>query len=187
MTIEENDHIDQSEFLPNKLEYEYPHRLAKPDISRNNGTYTSTLSMLLIDLLLDRGIVNYDHHRAAIFLMSLRRAISNSLGLERVFQNYLRLPSEDVQVYIIAPSVLRMMLERGLKPHQLNIVRRITSLPRADDDRESRPMTDNDVEWMSRCLVSVRESLDIVKRNLDSYLEIRKSGCSEGTTTTPSV
>lgn len=63
---EENDHIDVSEWLPQRFEYEYPHRIAKGDIAHNNGMIIKTLTgKLPIDRLFEDEEIIRDYHRDA--------------------------------------------------------------------------------------------------------------------------
>jgi hypothetical protein len=179
-THEENEHIDVSEWLPRPLDVEYPHRVGKADMVRNGGTYCSSASKTPIDLLHDRGVINDEQHRAAVFVMTLRRVINNSLGVDRIFQEYFKDPAAKQDRHI-APSVVLQYALKGLKPYQLNLIDRITALPRGDNDRVSRPITDVDLPWLSTCAASVKETLDAVKINIDLFYEKVKSDSREGT------
>lgn len=181
----EEENIDTREWLSKPLDQEYPHRVNKPDMMRNGGTYRAALSLTPIDLLHERGVIDDDQHRAAVFVMTLRRVIRNSLGFERIAQEYFRDPAAAENTRAIAPSRILDAALKGLKPHERNLVDRITALPRGEYERHDRPLTDNDVAWLSLCAASVKDALSILKKNIDDFYEIVKSGSREGATSAP--
>lgn len=179
----ENETIDESEVIED-VATAYAHRMSKPDMVELDGHMRSELSMTPLDLLLHRGTISPEQHDAAVFVMTLRRVINNSLGLSRIRQEYVRLgiPSDASGP---APSMILLQALHGLKPYQRNLIDRLTDSPRSYDDRVSRPLTPLDLAWLHRCATSVKETLDHVKKNIDDFIEIAKRGSREGARIAP--
>lgn len=180
--IEENEHIDVSEWLGTPVDQAYAHRMSKPDIVRNNGTYVAENSLTPLDMLYERGVLDDEQHRAAVFVMTLRRVINNSLGVDRIVQEYTRDPAAVERVHLVAPSVILRAALKGMKPFQIQLLHRLTSLPRGEQDRISRPMTAQDLGWLSLCATSTKDTLDLLKKNIDEFFEFVKNANREGAT-----
>lgn len=183
MTVTEDyDHIDVSEWLPDRIEVAYAHRIGKGDITRNRGSYTASTSLLPIDVLLEKEIITGDQHRTAMFIYLTRLAIAKSLGLDRVFRDY-RLVALDEPSPEISPSAMLTIATKGLKLYEMNLIERITALPNG----RIRAITANDYGWMNKCIDSVRKSLDNAQNNIDSYFKSVKKSYTERTTTTSKI
>lgn len=182
-STEENDNIDRREWLESPVDVAYPHRMNKPDIVRDGGTFIAQDSRVPLDLLYERGTINDEQHRAAVFVMTLRRVINNSLGVDRIVQEYTRDPAAAERVQLMGPSIILRMVLKGMRPYQIELLNRLTSLPRGDHDRESRPLTVKDLAWLVQCATSVKETLELLKINLDEFFEFVKNSNREGAAT----
>lgn len=176
--IEINEHVDFTQWLPRAWNEQYTHRLTKGDITQSNGVYQSSLSKLPVDFLLERAVITGDQHAAAFFIIKLRRNINNSLGVDRLIEEYSGEHSDSY--HILSPSCTLTYALHGLKPYQLNIVNVVTNTRRADSDRETRPATLNDTRWLSHCCKTLQESLDHVKKNIDELVKLAKNGNQDG-------
>lgn len=164
-----DDKIDTSEWLSADFAQEYPHRASH--ITRRNDSFENDASKSPLDLLLAEGYISEEHHRIGFFIMNARRMLNHKLGTDKIRDSFRECFGFEVDRNV-SPEVVLVQSMRGLKPYERNIIDRIASLPRADNCRESRPLTERDLPWIRHCLSTLRHSLDAVKKNLD---ELSKS------------
>ena len=163
--MELNDTIDTTEWLSRSFEQEYPHR-AK-NIARRNDSYEYDGSKSPLDILLREGYISEEHHRIGVFIFNARRMINHKLGTDKIRDSFREYFGGEID-RSMSPEMVLIESMKGLKPYQRNIVDRIASLPRGEMDRQSRPLTEYDAPWVRHCLSTLRESLDVVKKNLDA-------------------
>lgn len=168
--IEEEYDGDPAHYLPRGEAVYTTERLAKGDIKldRRDNQFRAAISTFPIDWLLERGTIDYEQHKAGLIVLSIRKAIRHSLGIDRMVTELLP-PERENQARAVSPSVYLNFLQKGLLCWQVELLNRITSLQREENDRESRPLTKNDLQgWVSRGAINVKCTLDRVSANLDN-------------------
>ena len=179
------EHHDVTEWLPRSFTDEYPHRAAQADITHNRGSITTNLGLYPVDILLAKNVITYDHHESAMKLVTVRKAIRNSLGVDRTFEMFS--PKNGECLTSITATALLTHALRGLTRTQITLLDKITTIPKEKPCPPDRPMTMDEVRWVSHCCAQVQDILNKLKINIDSYLDMCASSPCEGGISVPSV
>lgn len=163
----DDDKIDPTHWLEESFAKAYPHA-ARRTILVDGNLKTEARSPL--DILIDRGIIDYKQYTAGRFVMKLRLSINNILRTDRIVMEYLE-SNEPVDCVMSAGALLSAVMD-NLKPWQVQMIDRIClQRQRQDYGYSERILNDNDYRWVSHCCESVKKSLDQLKINIDLIIK----------------
>ena len=163
----ENDKIDPREWLAKSFEAEFPDAARHTEMTDDKRLVSKFRSP--IDALHDNGSLTHDQYRAGCLIIRTRQAINNGLKTDRILHEYSG--EEFTPDNAMSPGSLLIAIFRGLKPYQQHMIDRVClQRQRQDYGYQERPMTDQDKLWVAKCIGTLRESLDDVKKNIDAVI-----------------
>lgn len=172
-----DENIDVSEWLPKSFAETYPHRIARGDLAVIDGNLKSSETIWPIDILLDRGVITGAQHRTAMFIIMTRLAIAKSLGLDRVMRQMRMTYDEPMQVHSASPSYFLNRALHGLTALESLAMERATTMPAGSYKPSSH--TSDAAIWLGRFILSLRDALDKVQKNIDRQLDICKNDITQ--------
>lgn len=181
--LEENHDISQ--WLPRSFAVEYPHRSNQKDITTNRGSITTTLGLYPVDTLLSKNIITPDQHESAMTLITVRKAIRNSLGVDRTFEMFS--PNDGEHITNVTATALLTRSLHGMTKSQISMLDLITTLPKHKSRHPDKQMTLDEIRWISVCCANVKDILERLKINIDTYLETCANSSCEGGISVPLV
>lgn len=166
----EEERIDPRYWLEKSFKDSYP--LAASRTQTVNGNCKSKMRSPL-DVLIEMDVINPDQYRAGRLIIKTRQAIGNNLKTDQILHEYL---GGDAEVNTVGPGMLLTIILRDLKPYQSHMIDRVClQRQRQDWGYSDRPLTKNDEKWIEQCCGTLKESLDHVKKNIDSFLDSVKN------------